>query len=193
MEVRKGKEKKKRRVAWGITGSGDKLLETFEVMRKIRIKYQNEVEIRAYLSKAGEQVAKYYKLAGDLREQFKVLVEINSNSPFLAGQLQRGAYDFFLIAPATSNTVAKISTGIADSLISNAAIMGLKAFIPVYVMPSDYREGIIVTKLPNGQDLKLRIRKEDVSHVERLKGMDDVHVLEKPENVFQVFKKCFSS
>lgn len=31
-----------------------------------------------------------------------------ANAPFLAGQMQMGKYDFNLIAPATSNTVAKI-------------------------------------------------------------------------------------
>jgi len=32
------------------------------------------------------------------------------------------------------------------------------------------RQGIIITKLPNGWDLKLRIRKEDVEHVKKLAG-----------------------
>ena len=81
--------------------------------------------------------------------------------------------------------------GIADSLLSNAAIMGLKAFVPFYIMPSDYEEGMIVTKLPNGRDMKLRIRKEDVEHVKKLAGMDDVFMLKEPEEIRQVFKKHF--
>ncbi|UCE17024.1 MAG: archaeoflavoprotein AfpA [Candidatus Bathyarchaeota archaeon] len=184
--------KKKRKVAWGITGSGDRLVETVEIIKKIKKQYENEVDIIVYLSKAGDQVVKYYRLANDLKENFdKVWVEINPNSPFLAGQLQTGKFEFLLIAPATSNTVAKISMGIADSLLCNAAIMGLKAFVPAYIMPSDYREGIIVTKLPNGRDLKLKIRKEDVEHVKKLADMDDVFILEKPEEIYQVFKKHF--
>jgi len=107
--------------------------------------------------------------------------------------LQTGKFEFLLIAPATSNTVAKISMGIADSLLCNAAIMGLKAFVPAYIMPSDYREGIIVTKLPNGRDLKLKIRKEDVEHVKKLADMDDVFILEKPEEIYQVFQKHFKT
>jgi archaeoflavoprotein AfpA len=187
------KEKKRRRVAWGITGSGDRLVETVEIMKEIRKQYQNEVDIRVYLSKAGDPVVKYYRLSNDLKENFdKVQVEINSNSPFLAGQLQLGKFEFLLIAPATSNTVAKISTGIGDSLLCNAAIMGLKAFVSLYIMPSDYEEGMIVTKLPDGRDMKLRIRKEDVEHVKKLAGMDDVYVLEKPEEIHQVFKKHFN-
>ncbi len=190
---REEKEKKKRRVAWGITGSGDRLIETVEVMKEIKKQYQNEVDMRVYLSKAGDQVVKYYRLGNDLKENFdRVQVEINSNSPFLAGQLQLGKFEFLLIAPATSNTVAKISMGIGDSLLCNAAIMGLKAFVSLYIMPSDYEEGTIVTKLPDGRDMKLRIRKEDVEHVMKLAGMDDVYVLEKPEEIHQVFKKHFN-
>jgi len=50
---------------------------------------------------------------------------------------------------------------------------------------------MIVTKLPDGRDMKLRIRKEDVEHVKKLAGMDDVFILEKPEEIRQVFKKHF--
>jgi archaeoflavoprotein AfpA len=196
MEVvmeKKEEKKKKRKVAWGITGSGDRLVETVEIMKEIRKQYHNEVDIIVYLSKAGDQVVKYYRLFDDLKENFdRIQVEINPNSPFLAGQLQLGKFDFLLIAPATSNTVAKISMGIADSLLCNAAIMGLKAFVPFYIMPSDYEEGMIVTKLPNGRDMKLRIRKEDVKHVKKLAGMDGVFILEKPEEIRQVFKKHFN-
>ncbi len=184
---------KKRKVAWGITGSGDRLAETIEIMTTIRKQYQSEVDIVVYLSKAGDQVVKWYRLDNDLKKSFdKIFVEINPNSPFLAGELQTGKFEFLLIAPATSNTAAKISMGIADSLLSNAAIMGLKAFVPTYIMPSDYREGVIVTKLPNGRDLKLRMRKEDVAHVRKLAGIDNVFILEEPEEINQVFSEHFN-
>ncbi|MEM3551643.1 MAG: archaeoflavoprotein AfpA [Candidatus Bathyarchaeia archaeon] len=184
----------KKKVAWGITGSGDRLLETIDVMKKIKMQYQGEVDINVYLSKAGDQVVKWYRLSHILKENFnRIFVEINANSPFLAGQLQTGKFEFLLIAPATSNTVAKISMGIADSLISNAAIMALKAFVPVYIMPSDYKEGVIFTKLPSGKDLKLMIRKEDVEHVKRVAAMKGVFIIKKPEDIYQVFKKHFKS
>ncbi len=178
------------KVAWGITGSGDRIRETFAVMKKIKELYP-EVEIRAYLSRAGQQVVLYYKLMEELKENFKVWVEVNSNVPFLAGMLQSGKFDFLLIAPATSNTVAKISLGIADTLLTNSAIMALKAFVPVYIMPSDYREGIVETELPDGKKLKIRVRREDVEHVQRLSKMDGVFILEKPEDIFGVFEKHF--
>jgi archaeoflavoprotein AfpA len=159
-------------------------------MKETTRRYREEVEVIVYLSKAGDQVVKYYRVVDELKTNFdRVWVEINPNSPFLAGELQTGKFEFLLIAPATSNTVAKISMGIADSLLSNAAIMGLKAFAPLYILPSDYKEGTIVTKLPNGRDLKLRIRKEDVEHVKKLARMDGVSILETPEEIPQVFRK----
>lgn len=192
MKLKKEEKEKTRKVAWGITGSGDRLAETVEIMKRIKKQFQGRVDIIVYLSKAGNLVAKYYRLANQLKENFGTIrVEIDANTPFLAGQLQTGKFEFLLIAPATSNTVAKISTGMADTLLCNAAIMGLKGFVPVYIMPSDYKEGEIITKLPNGRDFKLRIRKEDVEHVKKLATMDDVFILERPEEIFEVFKKHF--
>jgi len=178
------------RVAWGITGSGDRLRETVAVMKRVKELYP-EVEIRVYLSKAGQQVVLYYKLMEELKQNFKVWVEVNSNSPFLAGMLQTGKFEFLLIAPATSNSVAKISLGIADTLLTNSAIMALKSFVPVYIMPSDYKVGVVETELPDGKKMRIRVRKEDVEHVERLSKMDGVFVLEKPEDIFGVFEKHF--
>jgi archaeoflavoprotein AfpA len=186
------KPPKRPKVAWGITGSGDKLSEIIEVMKRIEKLYEGKVDVEVYLSKAGEQVLKYYRLHSDLKASFeRVWVEINANSPFLAGQLQVGKYDFLLIAPATSNTVAKIAVGIADSLLPNSAIMALKAFKPVYILPSDFREGIISTRLPDGRVMKLQMRTEDVANVRRLATMANVSILEKPEDIYAVFAKRF--
>jgi archaeoflavoprotein AfpA len=186
-------EAKKKKVAWGITGGGDKIAEFVEVMKHVKASYEKTVEVQAYLSRAAEIVLKYYNLENEVRKNFsRVMVEVNSNSPFLAAWMQMHRFEFLLIAPATSNTVAKIANGIGDSMISNAAIMSLKAFVPVYVVPTDYREKIVYTKLPDGREMKLRIRKEDADHVRRLEQMEDVHVLEGPEKIPEVFKQWFS-
>ena len=187
------KDGSKSKIAWGITGSGDRIVETVDVMIELQKQYDDVVDVRVFVSKAGEQVIKYYKLFNILEKHFdKVWVEINSNSPFLAGQLQVKRYEFMLLAPATSNTVAKISLGLADSLLSNAAIMSQKAFIPTYIMPCDYKPGIITTILPDGSEMKLRIRKEDAEHVQRLRQMDDLFVIETPQEITTVFEKYFS-
>jgi archaeoflavoprotein AfpA len=192
MEIGVTKQKSMKRVAWGITGSGDRLLEVYDVMKQIKKQHENDLRITVYLSKAGEMVVKYYRLFKLLQEEFdKTRVEFNSNMPTLAVQLQSGKIEFLLIAPATSNTVAKLATGISDTLLTNAAIMALKAFIPVYILPCDYKEGVIVTQLPDGSKMKIRVRKEDVAHVKKLATMDGLHIIETPEEIPKVFQKHF--
>jgi archaeoflavoprotein AfpA len=183
---------KKRKVAWGITGAGDKIAEFIEIMKEIQKEYADTVEIQVFLSKAADIVLKYYNLETDLKQNFqKVSVELNSNAPFLAAWMQMRKYEFLLIAPATSNTVAKIANSIGDTLLTNAAIMSLKAFVPVYIAPTDYREGTVYTKLPNGKEMKLRVRKEEVKQVKKLERMEDIFVLEGPQKIRGVFKKWF--
>ena len=185
-------EVKKRKVAWGITGAGDKIAEFIEVMKLIQKDYAEIVEIQVFLSKAADQVLKYYRLEEDLKQNFsKVRVELNSNAPFLAAWMQMHKYEFLLIAPATSNTVAKIANGIGDTMLTNATIMSLKAFAPVYIAPTDYKEGTMYTKLPNGKEMKLRVRKEEVEQVKKLRRMEDLYVLEGPQKLREPFQKHF--
>ena len=185
-------DNKKKRVAWGITGSGDRLIEVFEVMKQIKDQYQDQIRITVYLSKAGDQVVKLYHLLKDLQENFdKSRVETNSNVPSLALQLQSGKIEFLLIAPTTSNTVAKLANGLSDTLLTNSAIMALKAFVPVYVMPCDYKEGVTVTQLPDGSKMKIRVRKEDAENAKKLSTMDGLFILENPEKIRHIFEKHF--
>jgi archaeoflavoprotein AfpA len=179
---------KKIKVAWGITGAGDKIAEIIETMIDLKKKSEGLVEIQVFLSKAAEIMLKFYRLNDDLRQNFaKVTVESNSNSPFLAGMLQSHKYEFLLIFPASSNTVAKIVNSISDTLLTNSALMSLKAFVPVWIMPVDFKENVIYTKLPNGKEMKLRVRKEEADQVRKLEAMEDVHVFENPQKVREAF------
>jgi archaeoflavoprotein AfpA len=191
-ETLEKKQKTRKRVAWGITGSGDRLVEIIEVMKQIKKQYQDDVRITVYLSKAGNQVLNFYRLANDLKENFdKIRVEVNSNIPTLAVQMQSGKIEFLLIAPTTANTVAKIAVGITDTLLTNATIMSLKSFVPVYIVPCDYKEGTTVTELPDGSEMKIRVRKEDVERTKKIAAMDGIFILEQLEDIRQVFEKHF--
>ena len=179
---------KKIKVAWGITGAGDKIQEIVEVMKDLQKQSENTVEIDVFISKAGETMLNFYRLNEDLKKSFtKVFVEVNSNSPFLAGMLQNRKYEFLIIMPASSNTVAKLVNGIGDTLLTNSALMSLKAFVPVWVMPVDYKESVISTKLPNGKEMKIRVRKEEADQVRRLEATEDVRVFENPAKVREGF------
>jgi len=171
------------KIAWGITGSGDKMIETINVMKALKQAYP-ELGVEVFLSKAGATVAKYYRIEEELRDSFdKVWREVDANTPFLAARLQLGEFMFMLIAPATSNTVAKLAVGVADTLLTNAALQAVKGYVPLYIMPVDYREGEIITTLPNGRKLRLRVRKEDAENVAKLDAMEGIHTFEFPDMI----------
>jgi flavoprotein len=69
--------------------------------------------------------------------------------------------------------------------------MAMKALVPVYIMPCDYEEGVTHTRLPGGQDMTLKVRKEDAANVKKLENMESMCVLEKPEHIRRVFRKHF--
>jgi len=94
-----------------------------------------------------------------------------------------------IIAPATSNTIAKVAVGISDTLLTNAIIQGIKGNIPVYILPTDLIEGETSTILPSGKELRLRVRKEDVLNVLKLKDMEGIKIIKDPSNIFEIIKK----
>jgi archaeoflavoprotein AfpA len=172
------------RVAWGITGSGDRLRETLGAMQELVRSHPGDIEVEVFLSKAGEQIARMYGVLDELRAVFPhVWVEQNANSPFVAGRLHKGEFILLLVAPASSNTVAKVLHGIADTLLTNGTIQALKARVPVYVMPTDLHEGEIATTLPDGRPLKMRVRREDAENSRALARLEGVSVLEGPDEI----------
>ncbi|AIJ05998.1 archaeoflavoprotein [Methanocaldococcus bathoardescens] len=176
------------KIAWGITGCGDKLPEVVEIMKKLKNKYNLDVDI--YLSKSAKIVVKWYKLWEVLEDEFYDLrVEVNANAPFLVGKLQTGKYDLFLVAPATANTTAKIAYGIADTLITNSVAQAMKAKVPVYIFPPDNKKGKIETILPGNKKLTLYMRDVDVENVEKIRRMEGIEVLDKPEDIEKVILK----
>ncbi len=171
------------KIAWGITGSGDKIKETIKVMKALKAAHP-ELEVEVFLSKAGATVAKYYRVEDELRDGFdRVWKEVDANTPFLAARLQVGEFMFMLIAPATSNTVAKLAVGVADTLLTSAALQAVKGYVSVYIMPVDYREGETTTTLPSGKKLTLRVRREDAENVAKLDAMEGIHTFESPDMI----------
>jgi archaeoflavoprotein AfpA len=173
------------KIAWGITGAGDYLPETINIMKRLQEKYN--LDVTAVLSKSGELVSRWYHLWDGLRQNFrKLMVEKDANSPFLAGSLQLGKYAFFLVCPASANTTAKIAHGIADSLISNCVAQAMKVGCPTYIYPTDQKLGSLTTLLPNGKKLTVTTRDIDVENVERLKRMKGIHILSNPIEIEKI-------
>jgi dihydromethanopterin reductase (acceptor) len=127
-------------IAWGITGAGHYLAESVAAMKKL----SEGNRVCTFVSGAGEEVLRMYGLfdelqkisSGDYLEE--IFLESGEGKSFpKTGRFMLGRFDLLIIAPATSNTVAKMVTGIADSLVTNAAALANKAGVPVYVLPTD--------------------------------------------------------
>ena len=180
------------KIAWGITGCGDHLKESIEIMKELT--KEHHLEVKVFLSQAGEMVVKWYKLFNDLKTSFpKTYGERSPNIPFLVGDLQLGKYDFLLIMPSTSNTVGKIAAGISDTLLSNAVAMALKAKVPIYIYPADQKKGEIITDLPGGKKLTLTMRDVDIDAVDKIRKMPFMTVLGAPDEIRYIIKKHLES
>jgi dihydromethanopterin reductase (acceptor) len=140
-------------VAWVVTGAGHCLEETFDVMD--RLVKDNKVKVTSYLSSAGEQVVKMYGFWSKLEQispgsYLQEILTENKEGPGFshAGRLVMDLYDVLVVSPASGNTVAKIVCGIADTLTTNAFAQAQKGDVPVYVVPTDQKEGVVETTLP---------------------------------------------
>lgn len=141
------------RVAWCITGAGHFLRESFEVIKELREK-NKEMKVTSFVSRAAEEVIKMYGLQNDLHnissgsylEECFYEREQGSSFP-KAGRFLLNKYDALVVTPATSNTVAKLAYGIADTLVTNAVAQAVKGNVPVYIVPVDI-EGHIESRMP---------------------------------------------
>jgi archaeoflavoprotein AfpA len=178
--------KKIKRFAWGITGSGDQMIETYSTL--VDIKEKTGVDTMVFLSKEGETVMKWYHLWDKIQNDFpNFKVDAGPNSPFIAGPLQMGHYDFLLIAPATANTVAKIVYGIADTLVTNTVSQTAKGKTPIFIMPVDQKRGTVKTAAPSGRAFELTMREVDITNSEKLAKMENITVLKNPYEIYDIF------
>ena len=185
------------KVAWGITGSGDFMPEIIKVMNEISKEY-GEIKIYIFLSKAADKVVRWYGLQKDLKaisEKIYTEVDANTTEPFyyIPGALQMGKFDLFIVCPTTGNTVAKIVTGVADTLITNSVAQAAKANIPIYVMPVDQIEGKQITTLPSGEKLELEMREVDLRNTSSLSRMKNINVFYRPSEIKAIFEKHLTS
>jgi flavoprotein len=147
------------RFAWCVTGSGHMLDESIALALELP-------RVDLFLSAAAEEVLPLYGWPlPKLRKQFRVFRD-NSASGVPVGMLYHGMYHTVVIAPATSNTVAKCAFGISDTLPTNMYAQAGKQCIPGIVFACD-TEPTVVTQSPN-EWVELRPRAIELDNVERL-------------------------
>jgi flavoprotein len=163
------------RFAWCITGSGHFLDESIALAARLPA-------LDLFLSDAAEEVLAIYGLPiEELRPRFAPgfrLVRDKTASAVPVGMLYDNVYHTVVIAPATSNTVAKCAFGISDSLPTNMLAQAGKVGVPCIVFACD-TEPVVVTRSPHDW-VTLRPRRIELDNVERLRGIDFCQVVCSP-------------
>ncbi len=139
-------------------------------------------QVDLFLSAAADEVLPLYGMRLEwLRERFRVFRD-KSASSVPVGRLYAEAYHTVVIAPATSNTVAKCAFGMSDTLPTNLFAQAGKLGVPSLVFACD-TEPVVVTKAPRSHAtewLTLRPRRLELDNVERLRAIDFCTVLTSP-------------
>ncbi|MGA7469446.1 MAG: dihydromethanopterin reductase (acceptor) [Halobacteriota archaeon] len=132
------------RIAWGITGAGHHLRETFDLFVRAKEVYGDRVSVTSFVSRAAEEVTRVYGLFQQLERvspggyMEEVILEREQGWSYpKTGRFSRGIYDALFVSPTTSNTIAKIAHGIADSLVTNAVAHAVKGGVLVFIVPVD--------------------------------------------------------
>lgn len=172
------------RLGWAVTGSGHFFEECLEIIRGLH-------DIDLFVSKAAAEVIRMYKsrLPTDIR-----IFRDTTASAAPVGLFYEGVYHTLVVAPATSNTVAKFVYGISDNLATNVFAQAGKCRIPAIVFACDTAPEL-ETKAPGGV-VKVWPRRIDLENVEKLKTFEDTITVESVTQLTEAIEarlRCLSA
>src|SRR5262245_13480692 len=157
------------RLAWALTGSGHFFTESLELMRAIP-------DLDVFITKAAAEVVRMYR--DDLKKlpPGARIFRDTSASAAPVGNFYKGHYHTLVVAPATSNTVAKCVLGISDTLATNVFAQAGKCRVPAIVFACDTAPEL-ETMAPHGL-VKVYPRPIDLENTDRLKSFERTKVVE---------------
>ncbi len=172
------------RLGWAVTGSGHFFEESLELIGRLP-------NVDLFVSKAAAEVIRMYKsrLPADIR-----IFRDTTASAAPVGLFYEGVYHTLVVAPATSNTVAKFVYGISDTLATNVFAQAGKCRVPSIVFACDTAPEL-ETKAPGGI-VKVWPRRVDLENVERLKAFEGTTVVESLAGLSEAIAarlKCLSA
>ena len=172
---------KNKRIAWGITGSGHFLKESMEIINSLD-------NIDLFLSKAGEEVLKWYgyKLSDLKKKKVKVFKDVTASSAPVS-LFYEDVYKVLIVSPATSNTVAQMAYGFSDNLITNIFAQAGKCHVHSIVLACD-TEPVIITPAP-GKMVTVYPREIDLKNYKLLKKFKNIDVVKNIDELNKVLKK----
>ena len=156
------------RLAWAVTGSGHFLKECLDLARR-------HPDVDLFLSKAGAEVMAMYGIdTRELRRTMTCYRDTTASAPPV-GLFYHGRYARLVVAPATSNTVAKMVWGVADTLVTNLYAQAGKCRIPSIVFACD-TQPVMETEAPEGP-VMVYPRRIDLENVARLREFEYTSVV----------------
>jgi flavoprotein len=167
------------RWGWAITGSGHYFSECLELIHQLG-------DVDLFVSKAASEVARMYKQKFDLPKGAR-LFEDKTASAVPVGMFYHGDYHTLVVAPATSNTVAKCVFGISDTLPTNVFAQAGKCRVPTIVFACDTAPELD-TPAPEGM-VKVYPRRIDLENTQKLKSFDATSVVESLSELRDVLAK----
>ena len=158
-----------KRLAWALTGSGHDFMACLELMERIG-------EMDVFVSKAAAEVIFMYTKDRRPFPDYIRIIKDTSASAAPVGRFYHGWYHTLVVAPATSNTVAKCVAGISDTLVTNVFAQAGKCRVPTIVYACDTKP-VHDTLAPDGM-VRLWPRRIDLDNTERLKSFEHTTVVE---------------
>ena len=159
------------RLAWAVTGSGHFFDECLDYIQRLR-------DVDLFVSKAAAEVIRMYK--SRLPEDVRIFRDTTASAAPV-GLFYEGVFHTLVVAPATSNTVAKFVYGISDTLATNVFAQAGKCRIPSIVFACDTAPEL-ETKAPGGI-VKVWPRRIDLENVEKLRTFEETRVVESMEEL----------
>lgn len=157
------------KLCWIVTGAGHLLRETADLIASC-----DDVEL--FLTRAAVEVAARYSLLDGAKFAGVPFKSESEGSAPLIMRLDPSHFDALVLAPATSNTIAKCVHGIADSLASAAYSQSGKAGLPSIILPTD-SEQVIESVTTSGRVITIRPRPIDLQNVRQLAAFPATRVV----------------
>jgi len=175
------------RYGWALTGSGHFFKESLAFMAELQ-------PLDVFVSAAAEEVLNMYKQSLDELPPGTRVFRDRTASAVPVGGFYYGVYHTLIIAPATSNTVAKCVCGISDNLATNVYAQAGKCRVPSIVFACDTKPEDL-TEAPK-DTVKVFPRRIDLENTEKLKSFEFTTVVESVgelREALQARRECLTS
>ncbi len=165
---------KNQKLAWAITGSGHYLRESLQILQSLQA-------VDIFLSKAALEIIQQYGFQAQLEATGHKVYQDKTASSVPVELFYAGKYHTLVIAPATSNTIAKMAYGFSDSLVSNLYAQAGKTRVQSIVFACDTSpvttSGFIQSEAPRDNLVQVFPRQIDLDNVAKLANFEFTQIV----------------